>query len=124
LSLRDDILQEQRELLLEGLKPLLENDEEIMGDSPLAPIGISTDDIWSSILGLATAKEKVFVTRVLELVHHIIITDPIQEWPHTRWVLSYMRGWVKALKTAGEIEKTDDFNIYYGLHDFHIGLCD
>jgi hypothetical protein len=124
LTLRDDILQEQRELLLEGLKPLLEDDIQSFGSSPLEAFGISAEEIWVAVLNLATADEKVFVERILELVLQCIKHDTDNEYPHTRWFLSYMRGWIKTLKTAGEIKKTSDFNSYYGLRDFPIGLGD
>lgn len=122
MSIKNEILDKQRENWLAGLKTLLTNDVEKLGKSPLAGYGIDTEEIWASIIEAGTQTDEMFVKLILNFTEHCFSQDPKATFEHTRWVKGFLVKWVKDLKAAGEIENTDDFNNYYGLQDFHIRL--
>jgi len=110
----ESIIQERREYLLEGMKAILEHDVNEFGGSPLSDFGISADEIWASILGLATADDAAFVGGVLDIFIQTLLIDPKMETPHTRWFARYLTEWVDMLVKAKEIETAFDFPDYYG----------
>lgn len=124
MSIREEILQEQRERFLEALRILLENDVENVfgGDSPLGSFGISIDDIWDDIMQTATLAERDFVKSVLEITHHVVKLDPDNKFIHTLTFVSLVKKWAYALVNAKEIKGIEEFNEYYGIGDYYISL--